>query len=115
MSERREPRLRFRRHPAVRLRRESWGGLAFHRDRGDLLELDAEGFDAVAALARARTLADLREHLRARGHPARGPGWRLLPYPLSSILTSPTCLPIPCLEAHPAPHGLRAPILCTGR
>ncbi len=73
MSERREPLSWFQRHPAVRLRRESWGGLAFHRDRGDLLELDAEGFDAVAALAGARTLADLREHLRARGHPARRP------------------------------------------
>ena len=62
---------RFQRHPSVRLRRESWGGLAFHRDQGDLVELDAEGFDAVAALARAQTLPDLRGLLRAQGHPAR--------------------------------------------
>jgi len=73
MSDRTEPARRFQRHPAVRLRRESWGGLAFHRDQGDLVELDAEGFDMVAALAQAQTLPDLRGLLRAQGHPARRP------------------------------------------
>jgi sulfatase maturation enzyme AslB (radical SAM superfamily) len=73
MSGRLELVRRFQRHPSVRLRRESWGGLAFHRDHGDLFELDPEGFDAAAALARAQTLSDLRGLLRARGHPARRP------------------------------------------
>jgi MoaA/NifB/PqqE/SkfB family radical SAM enzyme len=63
----------FQRSPAVRLRRESWGGFAFDRERGDLIELDAEGFDVVAALTRPRTLADLHSALRARGRPARRP------------------------------------------
>jgi|GEM_PF-5469639 len=71
MSNRLELVRRFQRHPSVRLRRESWGGLAFHRDHGDLVELDAEGFDTVAALAKAQTLPDLRGLLRAQGHPAR--------------------------------------------
>ena len=71
MSGRHELTRRFQRHPAVRLRRESWGGFAFHRDEGDLVELDAEGFDAVAALAGARTLPELRSLLRTRDHPAR--------------------------------------------
>jgi hypothetical protein len=53
MSDRLELVRRFQRHPAVRLRRELWGGLAFHRDHGDLVEFDAEGFDTVAALAKA--------------------------------------------------------------
>ena len=38
---------RIQRHPAVRLRREAWGGFAFHRDTGDLLELDRPAFDAA--------------------------------------------------------------------
>ena len=71
MSNRLELVRRFQRHPSVRLRRKSWGGLAFHRDHGDLVELDAEGFDTVAALAKAQTLPDLRGLLRTQGHPAR--------------------------------------------
>ncbi|MBV8230678.1 MAG: radical SAM protein [Planctomycetaceae bacterium] len=47
--------------------------MAFHRDQGDLVELDVDGFDAVAALAKAQTLPDLRGFLRAQGHPARRP------------------------------------------
>jgi radical SAM protein with 4Fe4S-binding SPASM domain len=73
MSDRLEPVRRFQRHPAVRLRRESWGGLAFHREQGDLLELDTEGFDTLAALAGTRTLPELRGLLHAQGHPARRP------------------------------------------
>jgi mycofactocin biosynthetic radical S-adenosylmethionine protein MftC len=73
MSRHLEPGRRFQRHPAVRLRRETWGGIAFHRGQGDLMELDEEGFDAVAALARAQTLPDLQGRLRTQGHPARRP------------------------------------------
>lgn len=50
---------KFRRHPAVRLRRESWGGLAFHRDIGELLELDGQAFQVLAALTCAATLREL--------------------------------------------------------
>jgi radical SAM protein with 4Fe4S-binding SPASM domain len=51
--------LKFRRHPAVRLRRESWGGLAFHRDVGELLELDGQAFRVLDELSCAATLRDL--------------------------------------------------------
>jgi MoaA/NifB/PqqE/SkfB family radical SAM enzyme len=73
MSGRRDPGRWFQRSPDVRLRLESWGGFAFDRERGDLVELDAEGFDVVAALTRPQTLADLHTTLRARGHQARRP------------------------------------------
>jgi hypothetical protein len=73
MSRHLDPGRRFQRHLAVRLRRETWGGIAFHRGQGDLMELDEEGFDAVAALARAQTLPDLQGRLRTQGHPARLP------------------------------------------
>jgi radical SAM protein with 4Fe4S-binding SPASM domain len=63
----------FQRHPAVRLRRESWGGFAFHRESGDLVELDDEGFDALAALDEAQALPGLGQRLRAQDHPARRP------------------------------------------
>jgi MoaA/NifB/PqqE/SkfB family radical SAM enzyme len=71
----RSPRIldRFQRHPAIRLRREAWGGLAFHRDTGDLLELDREGFDVARLLDRARTIPEIGARLRARGHEARRP------------------------------------------
>ena len=51
--------FKVRRHPAVRLRRESWGGLAFHQDIGELLELDGQAFQVLAALSCATTLRDL--------------------------------------------------------
>ena len=35
MSDHLELVRRFQRHPSVRLRREAWGGLVFHRDHGD--------------------------------------------------------------------------------
>jgi radical SAM protein with 4Fe4S-binding SPASM domain len=64
---------RLQRHPAIRLRREEWGGLAFHRGTGDLLELDHEGFDAVNLLGTAQTLSELYSLLRARGYETRRP------------------------------------------
>src|SRR5512135_1954813 len=120
MNGRRELIRRFQRHPSVRLRRESWGGLAFHRDHGDLVELDAEGFDTVAALAKAQTLSDLRGLLRAQGYPAR----RLELAAFVSVLEdrgivrrvapdAPDLPPDPwSLDAAPAiDTGLRAPIV----
>jgi radical SAM protein with 4Fe4S-binding SPASM domain len=73
MSVGHEPVQWFQRHPSLRLRRESWGGIAFHRERGDLAELDVEGFATIAAMAQAQPLAELRECLRARGHRVRRP------------------------------------------
>ncbi len=61
---------RIQRHPAVRLRREAWGGFAFQRDTGDLLELDGPGFEAAMLLDEARTGPELCALLRARGHEA---------------------------------------------
>jgi radical SAM protein with 4Fe4S-binding SPASM domain len=55
----------FRRHPAVRLRRERWGGLAFHRDIGELLELDSQGFQILASLSSAATLRELAVTVRS--------------------------------------------------
>jgi radical SAM protein with 4Fe4S-binding SPASM domain len=49
--------------PAVRLRREAWGGVAFDRARGDLLELDREGFALLVAL---RTPMVLRARERGK-------------------------------------------------
>ncbi len=63
----------LQRHPAVRLRREAWGGFAFHRDTGDLLELDRDGFDVVLLMGTAHTFVDLCSLLRASGHQARRP------------------------------------------
>jgi MoaA/NifB/PqqE/SkfB family radical SAM enzyme len=61
----------FQLSPAIRLRREAWGGVAFDRAGGDLLELDEEGFAALAALKVARTLPELQRGLRALGHSPR--------------------------------------------
>ena len=55
---------------AVRLRREAWGGVAFDRAGGDLLDLDREGFAVLAALRSAQTLPALQRSLRRLGHPA---------------------------------------------
>lgn len=59
--------------PAVRLRRERWGGIAFQRTTGDLLEVDEEAFAVLVHLLRPRTLVGLRDVLRERSHPARLP------------------------------------------
>ncbi len=71
MSRQEEHAIWLRRHPAVRLRRESWGGLAFHRDTGDLVELDREGFEIARLLGTAHTIADLYSRSRIRMHPTR--------------------------------------------
>lgn len=68
MSARARSAGRIQRQPAVRLRRESWGGLAFHRDTGDLLELDRPAFDATCLLGEALTGPGLLVALRSRGH-----------------------------------------------
>ena len=57
--------VKFRRHPAVRLRRESWGGLAFHQNMGELLELDHQAFEILAALSSAATLQELAAIVRS--------------------------------------------------
>lgn len=58
--------------PSVRLRREAWGGVAFDRLGGDLLELDAEGFAVLTTLKSAYALPALQRnlpHLGRRGRP----------------------------------------------
>lgn len=57
----------LQRDPVVRLRREGFGGVAFHRTTGDLLELDAEGFEVLRALAGASTPRALHAALAVRG------------------------------------------------
>jgi mycofactocin biosynthetic radical S-adenosylmethionine protein MftC len=57
--------------PAVRLRREAWGGVAFDRAGGDLIELDPEGFAVLAALRTAHALPALGRRL-SHGQPTRG-------------------------------------------
>src|SRR5690242_8097616 len=61
----------LRRHPAVRLRREAWGGFGFHRVTGDLLELDREGFDVAMLLGTAQTFSDLYSLPRTGAREAR--------------------------------------------
>jgi radical SAM protein with 4Fe4S-binding SPASM domain len=56
---------------AVRLRREAWGGVAFDRAGGDLLELDREAFALLAALRTPGTPSDLERDLRRSGHAVR--------------------------------------------
>src|ERR1043165_4382350 len=57
--------------PAVRLRREACGGVAFDRAGGDLLEVDKEGFAVLTVLHTAQSLPALQRHLRQLGQPAR--------------------------------------------
>jgi radical SAM protein with 4Fe4S-binding SPASM domain len=57
----------------VRLRHEAWGGVAFDRAGGDLLELDHEAFAVLAALRTAHALPALQRGLRRLGHWARRP------------------------------------------
>ncbi len=63
----------FQRSPLVRLRRESWGGVAFHRGEGDLLELDDTGFAVLAVLSQAQSLPVLCRALRRQTHAVRLP------------------------------------------
>ena len=124
MSGRHELTRRFQRHPAVRLRRKSWGGFAFHRDEGDLVELDAEGFDAVAALTGARTLPSCAVCC-APGTIRRGvtnwrrssATWRAGGSSARSPRICPTCPTIPgAMESPPGPSRFSAcPSSRTGR
>ena len=108
--------------PAVRLRREAWGGVAFDRAGGDLLEVDAEGFAVLAALRTAHALPALQRRL-SPGRPARGPE-------LAAFLrglerrgfvrrVGPAAPPLPAdrwtEEAPGAADGLRAPLVAHGR
>ncbi len=63
----------LQRSPSVRLRREAWGGVAFDRADGDLLDLDAPGFGVLKALRVALTLPALQRYLRRCGSSERGP------------------------------------------
>jgi pyrroloquinoline quinone biosynthesis protein E len=67
------PTCHLQRCPAVRLRREAWGGLAFDRAGGDLLELDRDGFAVLEILRTAQSLPGLTRELSALGHPPRRP------------------------------------------
>src|SRR5579883_2470858 len=112
----------IQRHPAVRLRREAWGGLAFQRDTGDLLELDRPGFEAARLLDEPRTGPELCVRLRARGHEA-GPAETICLLrdlgahaivrrvaPGSSPLPRDPLADDPALDGDPD-AGLRAPIV----
>src|SRR5262249_48561534 len=57
--------------PAVRLRLEAWGGVAFDRSSGDLLELDAEGFAVLKLLRTPHTLPALQRSLPHLGRAGR--------------------------------------------
>ncbi|HZW33832.1 MAG TPA: radical SAM protein [Isosphaeraceae bacterium] len=110
----------LQRDPAVRLRREAWGGLAFHRDTGDLLELDRDGFDVVRLLGTASTAAAVAARLRARGSEAR---WAMLACLLRQleaqgivrrVAPNSPSLPADPLAEEPVldvEDGLRAPIV----
>jgi MoaA/NifB/PqqE/SkfB family radical SAM enzyme len=61
----------WQRHPAVRLRREVWGGIAFHRATGDLLELDDEGFAVLMMLGTVHSVPGLLAALSPAAAPPR--------------------------------------------
>jgi MoaA/NifB/PqqE/SkfB family radical SAM enzyme len=118
----RNPRTRpvsFQRCPAVRLRREAWGGIAFDRAGGDLLELDDAGFAVLAALSTAQTLAALRQTLHRQGQPARFPELASFLRTLESralvqsvAADAPPLLPDPWAEVpRPCAGRLRAPLV----
>lgn len=55
---------RFSLHPAIRLRAESFGGIAYHRGNGRLIELDAEGFYLMTLLGASDPLT-IRQMVRS--------------------------------------------------
>jgi pyrroloquinoline quinone biosynthesis protein E len=67
------PVCRLQLSAAVRLRREAWGGVAFERAQGDLIEVDPEGFAVLTTLRTAFSLPALQRRLRQLGHPASRP------------------------------------------
>jgi MoaA/NifB/PqqE/SkfB family radical SAM enzyme len=108
----------LQRAAAVRLRAESWGGFAFDRAGGDLLELDREAFALLAALGTARTPTQLEGELRRPGQPVRrGELQSLLAALQRRGFVQRVAPPAPPLPAEPwaapapAGAGLRAPLV----
>jgi radical SAM protein with 4Fe4S-binding SPASM domain len=110
----------FQRSPLVRLRRESWGGIAFHRGEGDLLELDEAGFAVLTSLSQAQSLPALCHSLRCQAHVVRRPelaGFvRMLEdqgFLRSVPTTTPALPPDPLAGAYgkDTADGLRAPLV----
>src|SRR5271166_3990439 len=101
------PRCHLQLAPPVRLRREAWGGVAFDRAGGDLLELDPEGFTVLAALRTPHALPALQRALRP-GRPARQPELAAFVRDLERRgfvrRVAPTALPLP-----PDPWAAEAP------
>ncbi|HKI32942.1 MAG TPA: radical SAM protein [Gemmataceae bacterium] len=104
--------------PAIRLRREAWGGVAFDRAGGNLLELDPEGFTVLAALRMAHALPALQRALRP-GRPGRQPELVAFVRDLERRgfvrRVAPTTPPLPsdpwAGEAPGPAAGLRAPLV----
>jgi MoaA/NifB/PqqE/SkfB family radical SAM enzyme len=113
------PVCRLRLSAAVRLRREAWGGVAFERAGGDLVEVDAEGFAVLTALRTPLSLPALRRRLRRLGNPARPPELVAFLHTLERRgflrRTVADALPLPAdrwTEADVGPGaGLRAPLV----
>jgi MoaA/NifB/PqqE/SkfB family radical SAM enzyme len=109
----------LQRCPAVRLRREAWGGPAFDRGSGDLLELDAAGFAVLAALSTARTIPALGHVLRKQGRAAPFPELATFARMLADrgfiqhvTADAPPLAPDPWAEVDGASAGaLRAPLV----
>jgi radical SAM protein with 4Fe4S-binding SPASM domain len=110
----------FQRSPLLRLRRESWGGIAFHRGEGDLLELDESGFAVLAALSQAQSLPGLCHTLRSQAVVVRLPELASFVRTLETqdflrqvSPTTPALPPDPLAEAchGVAVNGLRAPLV----
>jgi MoaA/NifB/PqqE/SkfB family radical SAM enzyme len=108
----------LQRSAAVRLRAESWGGIAFDRAGGDLLEVDGEAFALLVALGTARTLPELARELRRLGQRVRPPQVLAVLGALERRgfvrRVAPAAPPLPADRwAAPAPAGaaLRAPLV----
>jgi len=60
-TERRGPRWMI--SPHLRLRQEAWGGVAFDKANGNLLEFDSSGFAVLSALTAPRDIRSIRDLL----------------------------------------------------
>jgi len=112
--------VHLQRPPTVRLRRETWGGVALDRDSGDRLELDHVGFAVLVALGSVHTVRSLGEELRAQGHDVRLPELAGLAKTLQRAgfvaETGPDLNPLPsdpwtAAYAPDVSDGLRAPLV----